>query len=207
MLTFLKKPRLSVTLVEAVTVVAIFAVIAATTGSILFTSSRTGARLADKARVFQELTWAADYMINEARWGANFTVAPAPFGNFDLIRFQSDIDRDGAEYSDPCVWYWRGFTTIVTPITSYGNTDTIYRGLDTNCIADNKTSLDAANASRQELSRFLVDNPVDNASNTVWIFDYNNTTHEFITVLTAQEPKTQNKQTLKSRGVSLNDQF
>ncbi len=52
----MKKRTSSITLVEAVTVVAIFAVIAAATGSILFTSSRAGSRLADKAKVFQDET-------------------------------------------------------------------------------------------------------------------------------------------------------
>jgi len=188
-------------------VVAIFAVIAAATGSILFTSSRTGARLADKTKVFQDETWAIDYMINEARWGTDFSVAPAPFGNFDLVTFKTDLDRNGPTTSDPCVWYWRGFTTTTLPTTSYGNNDTLYRGLDSNCSADMATSLQTANASRQELATFLVDNPQDpaNPGKTLRIFDYNDTNKEFSAVLTAQEPKTHNNQTFKARGVTLND--
>jgi len=200
-----KKYKLSVTLVEAVVVVAIFAVIAAATGSILFTASRSGSRLADKAKVFQDATWAMDYMVNEARWGADFYLAPVPFENYDLITFQSDTNHNGTDPNDPCVWYWRGFNTTTVPVTSYGDINTLYRGLDTACNVDNTTSLQAANASRQELVGFVVDNPVNTTGSPVGVFGWNNTTNEFSVVLTTQNPSIHDNQTLKAMAVALNN--
>ncbi|MBU2044394.1 MAG: hypothetical protein KJ977_05295 [Candidatus Omnitrophica bacterium] len=200
-----KKYKLSVTLVEAVVVVAIFAVIAAATGSILFTASRSGSRLADKAKVFQDATWAMDYMVNEARWGADFYLAPVPFENYDLITFQSDTNHNRTDPNDPCVWYWRGFTTTAIPAVNYGNSSILYRGLDAACNTDNTTSLQAANASRQELVGFIVDNPVNATGNPVRVFGWNNTTSEFSVVLTTQNPSIHDNQTLKAKVVALNN--
>jgi len=199
-----RKPKLSVTLIEAVVVIAIFAVIAVATGKILFTTSRSGKRLADKTKTFEDTSWAVDYMINEARWGTNFIANPAEFPTADSITFESDVDRNGPTATDPCVWYWRGFSDANG---NFGDSAVIYRGTDDNCDTNLVTSLQTANTTRQELTGFVVDNPEDpnNPGNPLVIFDYDSSSRQFKLILTAQDPSTPNSQTLKDMCVALNE--
>ncbi|MCF7907603.1 MAG: LamG domain-containing protein [Candidatus Omnitrophica bacterium] len=208
----LNRKKVSITLIEAVTVITIFAVIAVTAGSILFTTGRSGAKLSDEIETSRNANWAIEYMVNEARWGVNFTVSPAPFANFDLVTFESDIDHDGIDAADLCadnpyVWYWRGFTTTAIPITAYGDNTTLYRGVDNTCNVDFETSFQVANTTRQELTTFLVDNPVDpdNSPNLLEMFKYCIGRQQFMTILTTQSSPSDNSQVLRAQTTALND--
>jgi len=198
-----RKYKLSITLIEAVTVIAVFAIIAATTGSILFSTSRSGRKMADKSKTFQDASWAVDYMINEARWGRFFEVNPAVFPTAELVSFESDVDRNNTT-ANPCVWYWRGFTDANG---DFGDNTTLYRGLDDACNANLITSLQTANTTRQELTGFIVDNPEDpdNLGFPFAIFDYNSASQQFSTLLTVQDPSTPNSQALRATVVALNE--
>ena len=201
----LKKHKLSISLVEAVVVITIFAAIAATTGSILFTTTRSGRRLAEKAATFGDASWALDYMINEARWGRNFIIDPPEFIDQDVISFDSDIDHDGTV--DDCVWYWRGFVDTPPAAFDYWDNTILYRGVDEGCGLDNRTSLQNATVNAQELTRFVIDNPddPDNPGNPLTIFNYCRGLQLFRAVVTVQDSSTANSQTLRARATALND--
>ena len=201
----LKKHKLSISLVEAVVVITIFAAIAATTGSILFTTTRSGRRLAEKAATFGDASWALDYMINEARWGRNFIIDPPEFIDQDVISFDSDIDHDGTV--DDCVWYWRGFVDTPPAAFDYWDNTILYRGVDEGCGLDNRTSLQNATANAQELSRFVVNNPADpnNFGDPFPIFEYNSTNRQFSVLLTVENPSGFNQQTYPATVLALND--
>ncbi|MDD3296529.1 MAG: hypothetical protein PHU64_04120 [Candidatus Omnitrophica bacterium] len=213
------KAKTSLTLAETAVVISIFAIVIAATGSILFNTTRSGAKLVDKAKVLQDANWAIDFMINEARWGAGFEVSPVPFADYDAVTFQSDIDHNGITSIDPCVWYWRGFETTVVPITVYGDSAALYRGVDDTCDPDFEISLQTANANRQELFREVrdssgvvragvVDNPVDSVTTDPFsIFEYDLTNQNFKVILTVEYPGQTNSQTqtLRASVTALND--
>lgn len=115
----------------------------------------------------QNVRWALEFMAGEISQGGNaddrgLGIVP------ELLRFE--IDTDGDNSSDARVWYWRGNTQGAN---DFGRPDTLYRGVDASLLAGLRPSLIAANANRQELANFIVDNPNETPRNPYPIFEIN----------------------------------
>lgn len=207
-----KNCKLSITLIEAVTVIVIFAMVAAASGSILFSTNRSGSQLADKAEILKEADWAIDFMVNEVRWADSEPAVDSLsilFPTEDTLDFERDVDGDS---NIDRVWYWRGFMMAgcVLPEDPGCNSTMLYRGVDIwpDALPDDEASLEEARVNSQVLSRFIVDNPIDplGSPDLFPIFDFNSADYSvgFLLTIAYPGPSGDQNQTLRTRVTVLN---
>lgn len=137
--------RRGFTLLEVLVAITVLGFIVAITGQIFVSLNQSWRRQRATINLVQNSRWAMERMANEIRQGSNIdTSPPGPIASGRGIRF-----RPFPGPPTPYVWYWRGNGGVT------GNSDVLYRGTGANFGGPG-----GANASRQELANFVVDNPL-----------------------------------------------
>ncbi|MFH0790310.1 MAG: prepilin-type N-terminal cleavage/methylation domain-containing protein [Candidatus Omnitrophota bacterium] len=126
------------TLLETLVAITVFVFIVAAAGGTFSSIQQAWRKQKAAVNLVQNARWAMEFMDNEIRQGGTVTF-PGPLPAGRAIRFQPYPG------TTPLVWYWRGNGG------GTGNTDILYRGTG--------VAFAAANANRQELANFVVNNP------------------------------------------------
>ena len=144
-----KMYRRAFTLVEIMVAVVVFALVMIGAGGIFLTVQQSWQSQKGIVDSLRNAHWAVEFLCAEIRHTT--TTASPGWARVQIqsggerLRFGKDTDANNSP--DTTVWYWRGNGGIL------GDSDKIYRGTGTSLLGPS-----GANANREELVNFIVDN-------------------------------------------------
>jgi type II secretory pathway pseudopilin PulG len=123
------------TLIEAIIVVVVFAVVISATGGVLFSILRTQHRLDNRLKAIREVNWAIDFLAKDLR-NRTGVVVPAPSGGiFPVGTNNYTLYALYYPRGTTRVWYWRGDDNQNASCANngycFGDSTKLYRGVDT----------------------------------------------------------------------------